>query len=489
MPDTDVEAYARYRLLDDAPNLTRPLLLIHGLADDNVYVANTLRLSKALLEAGRLHSVIPLSGITHAPSRPEVAENLLLLQVRFLRQALGLPDPDAADRALSPLLGWPRPRTEASPACPSSCRNTAERRSGRPSGSRPSPIAWSAPRRTATRSSWPSPPWATPPTTCSRWRSRSRSSPSLASWTCCSPPASGSRCRCSRSRSTRGAARPPHTPVRRPASSRTRNTARRGSSRSDPQRILESLGEGNVVIVAGLPRALDELRHHHARPRWVRHDRRGHGGGGRRRGLRDLHRRRRRLHRRPQDRTRRAEGADDLLRRDARALGRGRQGPELAVGGVRSAARRDHPRAVVVRGRAGHVGAGGGRAADGRRADLGGGARQRRGQGHAGSRPRPAGRGRDRVPRHRRRGHQRRHDRAERVARRRHRPVVHRSARRDPAPRAGDGAGREGDRRHAILDRRRDLQGVARRRGDEVASGRGGRPLRRAGRGRASTSR
>ena len=99
MPDTDVEAYARYRLLDDAPNLTRPLLLIHGLADDNVYVANTLRLSKVLLEAGRLHSVIPLSGITHAPSRPEVAENLLLLQVRFLRQALGLPEPDVADRA------------------------------------------------------------------------------------------------------------------------------------------------------------------------------------------------------------------------------------------------------------------------------------------------------------------------------------------------------------------------------------------------------
>jgi dipeptidyl-peptidase-4 len=56
-------------------------------------------LSKALLEAGRLHSVIPLSGITHAPSRPEVAENLLLLQVRFFRQALGLPDPDVTDRA------------------------------------------------------------------------------------------------------------------------------------------------------------------------------------------------------------------------------------------------------------------------------------------------------------------------------------------------------------------------------------------------------
>jgi dipeptidyl-peptidase-4 len=93
MPDTDAEAYDRYCLLGDAPNLRRPLLLIHGVADDNVYVANTLQLSQALTEAGRLHSVIPLSGITHAPTRPEVAENLLLMQVRFLRDALGLPDP------------------------------------------------------------------------------------------------------------------------------------------------------------------------------------------------------------------------------------------------------------------------------------------------------------------------------------------------------------------------------------------------------------
>lgn len=94
MPDTDIKAYDRYCLLGDAPNLRRPLLLIHGLADDNVYVANTLQLSQALMEAGRFHSVIPLSGITHAPTRPDVAENLLLLQVRFLRDALDLPEPD-----------------------------------------------------------------------------------------------------------------------------------------------------------------------------------------------------------------------------------------------------------------------------------------------------------------------------------------------------------------------------------------------------------
>jgi dipeptidyl-peptidase-4 len=50
-------------------------------------------MSRALTEAGRLHSVVPLSGITHMTTEESVAENLLLLQVRFLREALGLDDP------------------------------------------------------------------------------------------------------------------------------------------------------------------------------------------------------------------------------------------------------------------------------------------------------------------------------------------------------------------------------------------------------------
>ena len=68
----------------------RPLLLIHGLADDNVVVAHTLRLSGALLAAGYPHSVLPLTGITHLAAQETVAENLLLLQLDFLRRALGL---------------------------------------------------------------------------------------------------------------------------------------------------------------------------------------------------------------------------------------------------------------------------------------------------------------------------------------------------------------------------------------------------------------
>ena len=65
-------------------------MIIHGLADDNVVVAHSLRLSSALLAAGYPHTVLPLSGVTHLASQEEVAENLLLLQVEFLRQALGL---------------------------------------------------------------------------------------------------------------------------------------------------------------------------------------------------------------------------------------------------------------------------------------------------------------------------------------------------------------------------------------------------------------
>ena len=82
--------YETNSLLGDAAGLSRPLLLIHGLADDNVVAAHTLRLSSVLLAAGRPHAVLPLSGVTHMAAQEEVAENLLLLQVDFLRQALGV---------------------------------------------------------------------------------------------------------------------------------------------------------------------------------------------------------------------------------------------------------------------------------------------------------------------------------------------------------------------------------------------------------------
>ncbi len=92
-PGTEPDNYARCDLTPLAPQLTRPLQLIHGLADDNVVAAHTLQLSRALLEAGRPHQVLPLSGVTHMTPQESVAENLLNLQLAFLRDALALPVP------------------------------------------------------------------------------------------------------------------------------------------------------------------------------------------------------------------------------------------------------------------------------------------------------------------------------------------------------------------------------------------------------------
>ncbi|MGW7210349.1 prolyl oligopeptidase family serine peptidase [Streptomyces sp. NPDC054837] len=95
-PTASPESYARSSLLTDEGLSSpaephRPLMIVHGLADDNVVAAHTLRLSSALLSAGRPHEVLPLSGVTHMTPQEQVAENLLLLQVDFLKRSLGLP--------------------------------------------------------------------------------------------------------------------------------------------------------------------------------------------------------------------------------------------------------------------------------------------------------------------------------------------------------------------------------------------------------------
>jgi dipeptidyl-peptidase-4 len=87
-PQDQPEVYERSSLLPLAPKLTRPLLLVHGLVDDNVYAVHTLSLSGALLAAGRAHSVLPLPAVTHVAAREDVAENLLLTQLDFFRIAL-----------------------------------------------------------------------------------------------------------------------------------------------------------------------------------------------------------------------------------------------------------------------------------------------------------------------------------------------------------------------------------------------------------------
>jgi dipeptidyl-peptidase-4 len=87
-PDASGESYRISSLLSDAPEVKRPIFIIHGMVDDNVVVAHALRLSQHLLETGHPHRVLPLTGITHMPSREDVARNMLGMIVDFLKDAL-----------------------------------------------------------------------------------------------------------------------------------------------------------------------------------------------------------------------------------------------------------------------------------------------------------------------------------------------------------------------------------------------------------------
>jgi dipeptidyl-peptidase-4 len=86
-PRIDPGPYRSASLIEDAPRLRRPLMLIHGLLDDNVHPAHTMRLSAALLAAGREHTVLPLPAATHMGA----GADLLTPQLNFLRKALGVP--------------------------------------------------------------------------------------------------------------------------------------------------------------------------------------------------------------------------------------------------------------------------------------------------------------------------------------------------------------------------------------------------------------
>ncbi|MQA10069.1 MAG: prolyl oligopeptidase family serine peptidase [Pseudonocardiaceae bacterium] len=97
-PDTEPEAYQHNSLLADAEKLRRPLMLIHGLADDNVFPAHALRLSAALFNAGRPHQFVALVGATHMPPNGEAgAESLMLQQVDWLKRELKVTEMGAAE--------------------------------------------------------------------------------------------------------------------------------------------------------------------------------------------------------------------------------------------------------------------------------------------------------------------------------------------------------------------------------------------------------
>jgi dipeptidyl-peptidase 4 len=87
-PTEQPEVYKANSLIEKAHKLERPLMLIHGLADDNVLAAHSLQFSGALLTAGKAHQFLPLAGVSHMTPQAEITKNLMLLMREFFRTNL-----------------------------------------------------------------------------------------------------------------------------------------------------------------------------------------------------------------------------------------------------------------------------------------------------------------------------------------------------------------------------------------------------------------
>ena len=86
-PQADPDAYRKTNVLSYAAALSRPLLIMHGLSDDNVYFQNTVRLTQALTVAGKPYQLLLLPG-THQLPDPVLRARVDEARAAFLARAL-----------------------------------------------------------------------------------------------------------------------------------------------------------------------------------------------------------------------------------------------------------------------------------------------------------------------------------------------------------------------------------------------------------------
>ena len=87
VPKTDAEGYRKSNVLTYASNLQRPLLLMHGITDDNVYFENTMKLTQELLHDGKPYDLLLLPG-THMLPDPVIRARVTERRVQFLGNVL-----------------------------------------------------------------------------------------------------------------------------------------------------------------------------------------------------------------------------------------------------------------------------------------------------------------------------------------------------------------------------------------------------------------
>jgi dipeptidyl-peptidase-4 len=76
LPQSNRRGYEAASVLTYADRLERPLLLVHGTDDDNVYFTHSLKLCDALFRAGKQFEFLPLPGFTHMVPDPNVRRRL-----------------------------------------------------------------------------------------------------------------------------------------------------------------------------------------------------------------------------------------------------------------------------------------------------------------------------------------------------------------------------------------------------------------------------
>lgn len=91
LPQQNEAGYDHASVLTYCKDLTVPLLIIHGTADDNVYFMHSLKMTGALFRAGRQFEFLPLAGFTHSVPDPVVIMELQGRTVRFFKRHLGEP--------------------------------------------------------------------------------------------------------------------------------------------------------------------------------------------------------------------------------------------------------------------------------------------------------------------------------------------------------------------------------------------------------------
>jgi dipeptidyl-peptidase-4 len=88
LPAENADGYAKSNVLTYASNLQRPLLLVHGVTDDNVHFQNTMQLTLALLKAGKPYDLLLLPG-THMLADELLRARETERQMDFFAEHLG----------------------------------------------------------------------------------------------------------------------------------------------------------------------------------------------------------------------------------------------------------------------------------------------------------------------------------------------------------------------------------------------------------------